>query len=188
LAGHQTLCQVAVRWMGRNVYLIASPAMRLYAAGLRLVLTESDADVVVLLRDTDFSYSKLALAANLLRRCKRLVLSNPDLTHPADHDAVVPETGALLAALSACLDETVTIDAIGKPEPLLFQTALTRAGVMPQNAVMIGDNPSTDGAGAKALGIPFVLVRPGTEISLEALWPMLPQAPSQVGRSEAFRR
>lgn len=171
LAGHQALCQVAVRWIGRRVHLVGSAQMRRYAQGLRIDLVEDDADVVVLLRDPEFNYAKLSRAANVLRRCRHLVLSNPDLTHPANDDAIVPETGALLAALSACIDESVDIEAIGKPEPFLFEVALKRAGVTPDAALMIGDNPATDGAGAARCGIPFIYVGHAAGLSLESLAP-----------------
>ena len=34
---------------------------------------------------------------------------------------------------------------------------------------MIGDNPATDGAGAKAFGVPFVLAGGRSEVSFEDL-------------------
>ena len=40
----------------------------------------------------------------------------------------------------------------------VFPDWIYRLGVTPEEAVMIGDNPTTDGAGAAAMGIPFILV------------------------------
>jgi len=39
--------------------------------------------------------------------------------------------------------------------------ALERLGVAPGEAVLVGDNPVTDGAGAKAAGVDFILVGEG---------------------------
>jgi putative hydrolase of the HAD superfamily len=46
----------------------------------------------------------------------------------------------------------------GKPSPAIFTRALALAGAGADEAVMVGDSPDTDVAGAVALGIPAVLV------------------------------
>ena len=57
----------------------------------------------------------------------------------------------------------VTVDSavVGfeKPDPRIFQAALTALGVAPGEAVFVGDSPSRDMAGARGLGMPHVLVR-----------------------------
>ena len=40
-----------------------------------------------------------------------------------------------------------------KPAARIFETALERAGARPEEAVMVGDDPETDIAGAAALGM-----------------------------------
>jgi FMN phosphatase YigB (HAD superfamily) len=50
---------------------------------------------------------------------------------------------------------------IGKPEPAMFRLGCERLGIEPGEGVMIGDNPLTDGAGAKAMGLAFWQVVPG---------------------------
>jgi FMN phosphatase YigB (HAD superfamily) len=47
---------------------------------------------------------------------------------------------------------------VGKPHPAIYERALEVAGVEPAQAVMVGDSPDTDIAGALALGIGAVLV------------------------------
>jgi putative hydrolase of the HAD superfamily len=64
----------------------------------------------------------------------------------------------LKAELAGLLDE---VDAFvvsgdvgaGKPDPRVFQAALERAGAGPDDALMVGDNPIRDVAGAQRLGI-----------------------------------
>ena len=74
----------------------------------------------------------------------------------------VPETGALLAAVLECLPG-LAFEVVGKPEPGLFRVALERLGVGSGEAVLIGDNPDTDGAGAKAAGVDFIQIGDGAE-------------------------
>lgn len=172
LAGHQTLCRQAVAAIGRPIHLVANAAMTAFAVSLGIRLTGGAPAAVVILRDTAFSFDKLEAAANAALQCRHVVLANPDRTHPGIDGAVVPETGAIAAAILACLDGAeITPEVVGKPSPFLFHEALARAGVKPAEAVMLGDNPLTDGAGARAVGIPFVLIQPGGAVDMAGLAP-----------------
>jgi len=51
---------------------------------------------------------------------------------------------------------------IGKPDPGIFEAALTELGVAPQNAVMVGDSPSRDVAGAHAAGLRVIWIDRGS--------------------------
>ncbi len=60
-------------------------------------------------------------------------------------------------------DEVVTFEDTGqrKPDPAPFKMALDRLGVRPEEALMVGDWPDRDMAGAKALGMHTVFARYG---------------------------
>lgn len=162
LAGHQTIGFLRRAHNGKPVHLIANDRLKAQAGLEGINLSHPAARLVVLLRDTGFSYETLHHAANRLRAGASLIVANPDLTHPGGSGTIVPETGALLAALGACVDlSSVPMEVIGKPSPFLFEFALSRANVMPEKALMIGDNPLTDIAGAERCGIPSILLKPG---------------------------
>ncbi|MEJ1964629.1 MAG: HAD hydrolase-like protein [Gammaproteobacteria bacterium] len=170
LAGREALHQAIGAAPSGQALVLANARMRTLAKASGLQPHSDSPEVVVLLRDTDFSYERLQQAADALCSGARLIVGNPDLTHPGRNGLAVPETGALLAALSATVDlEKIQCSIIGKPQPALFQRALAAMGVAAANAVMIGDNPSTDGAGAAALGMDFVLVGRQPGVSLAAL-------------------
>ncbi|RAV10716.1 HAD family hydrolase [Mycolicibacterium sp. GF69] len=59
------------------------------------------------------------------------------------------------------VDEFVLSFEVGsvKPDAVIFETALTRLGVAPGDAAMVGDSDEADG-GARALGCAFALVDP----------------------------
>lgn len=162
LAGALMVDILAAEAGDRAVYLMASPQIRAYASarGLRLVDDDS-AGIVALARDAHFTYDRLNGALRLLRRGAELVVSNPDMTHPGADYMPVIETGALLALFRAGMPE-VAPRIIGKPEAIMFETALERFGVDAADALMIGDNPDTDGLGAARAGIASVLVGPGS--------------------------
>lgn len=143
-----------------EVMVLGDPRMRAVARNLGVRLNRDEADIVVLLRDTRFSYSRLERAANALRKGARLILSNPDLTHPGGDGWIKPETGALLAALGSCVDlDKVDVDVVGKPSPALYLKACDALELGPEDVIMLGDNPATDLAGAQALGIRSLLTR-----------------------------
>jgi 4-nitrophenyl phosphatase len=125
---------------------------------------------MVLLRDTRFSYARLLLGVNALLDGGRLIVSNPDVTHPGVAGRVVPETGALLAAIQACIPVgALHMEVIGKPNAHLFQTACAALSIVPSQAIMIGDNPATDIIGAQQFNMAAVLVSPGSKMSLADL-------------------
>lgn len=158
LAGVETIRHVAARGF-RRVMLLCAPKMRRFAREMGVPLVRDDPDVVVLMRDARFTYAKLERAANALRDGASLIVANADRTHPGAGDRLVPETGALLAALLACVRKAeLGMRVIGKPGPLLFERACAQLAIQPHEAVMIGDNPDTDGEGALAFGIRPILV------------------------------
>jgi 4-nitrophenyl phosphatase len=165
LAGTQALGRAA-ELDARRVLVLSDGRMRAHARQLGLTLVRDDADLVVLLRDTRFSYARLEAAANCLRGGARLIVANPDFTHPGPLGRLTPETGSLLAALTACLPEPPAMEVIGKPAPRLFQRAVEVMGVEPAEAVMIGDNPDTDIAGALAFGLQGVWIGPAAGLEL----------------------
>jgi HAD superfamily hydrolase (TIGR01450 family) len=143
-----------------RVNLVASREMRAHARARGLRLATRGAEVVALARDITLTYAKIAAAVAALHGGAELVVSNPDITHPGVGSVPVPETGALLAMLTACFPN-VAPRIVGKPHPLLFEGALARFGVAAGDAVMIGDNSLTDGVGAERSGIRPILVGPG---------------------------
>ncbi len=161
LAGTAALEHVAHRSPGTRILLLGSVTLAAYARALGLhPVRDVEVDYVVVMRDRHFNYTKLAKAAEALQRGAKLVVACPDRSHPGPRREPVPEAGALAAAVIAAAG-VEAYDTIGKPEPLLFELACVRLGISPRDALMIGDNPETDGAGARRLGMRFLLVRNG---------------------------
>jgi HAD superfamily hydrolase (TIGR01450 family) len=157
LAGATAVDLVAREMRGARVMLLASTVLRTYARRLGIELVDANADVVVLGRDRQFSFGRLAAAANAIREGAELIVANPDRTHPGKDGTVVPETGALLSAILACTGD-VAYRVIGKPEPPMFWRALALLGAEAADTVMIGDNVETDGRGAVRAGMTFMHV------------------------------
>lgn len=71
----------------------------------------------------------------------------------------------ILASLGLAKDLEFIIDSskvgVEKPDPRIFHIALERAGLEPAEAVYVGDLYSIDVLGARAAGLPAILMDPG---------------------------
>jgi 4-nitrophenyl phosphatase len=145
--------------------------------GLRQALRERDFDVVVdpvLQRefvavvaglDQDFTYAKLERASTLVRAGLPFYGTNPDPTFPTPR-GLVPGAGAVLAAMYAASGRQPTV--VGKPSPLLFQTAAGRLRLGAESLLVVGDRLETDIAGGQAFGARTALVLSGVSTSAQA--------------------
>jgi HAD superfamily hydrolase (TIGR01450 family) len=157
LAGALAVELAARRWPGARVLVLGTRALTDLAAAAGLMPDHHSPEVILLARDLDLTFDRLQAAVRAAARGAPAVAANPDLTHPGRNGAVNVETGALISALRAAVpDMEVTV--VGKPAPALFAAALQSLGIEARQAVMIGDNPATDIAGAAAAGIAGVLV------------------------------
>ena len=103
----------------------------------------------------EFDFERLRRAADGVRSGVRFVATNLDPTYPGA-EGLLPGAGALAAAVATAGGRRPEV--AGKPEPAMVALVRARYG---DPVVMVGDRPSTDGAFAKALGVPFALVLSG---------------------------
>jgi HAD superfamily hydrolase (TIGR01450 family) len=128
-------------------------------AGHRVLPDDSreTADIVVVGRDTRFTYEKLLWIVEEEIRGAKVIATNPDAYHLGSRYERIPETGALTAAI-----ETITgkkVEYVGKPNPYLFQYAANQYGLSPEACVMVGDNLNTDMLGGIRAGMRTVWVK-----------------------------
>jgi HAD superfamily hydrolase (TIGR01450 family) len=152
---------LAERFPGSSAVVIGSPALHRHVieAGLRIVngtAFASRADVAVVAFHPEFHYDELRDASQAARRGAFLIGSNRDASFPMP-DGLWPGSGSIIAAVetaSGCTALTV-----GKPEPVLVQTALDRLG--PGRALMVGDRLDADLGAAHAAGVDGAIVLTG---------------------------
>ena len=116
-------------------------------------------DVVVAAFDRTFDYRKLQIAFDAIRGGARLVATNPDPYCPVPGGGL-PDCGAITAAIEAATG--VRADAVvGKPSETMAQAALSRLGVRPAEAIVVGDRLDTDVAMGVRAGMHTALVLTG---------------------------
>lgn len=84
-------CAAAAGLPSLRTLVLGNPRMKALARQVGMRLVQEEADVVVLLRDTKFSYAKLERAIQSLAKGARLIVSNPDAPHPSEDGLIVPE-------------------------------------------------------------------------------------------------
>ena len=142
--------------VGSTALVVADDGVReaLAARGVTVVQSGS-ADAVVVGWTRSFTFDTIDQAARTVRSGARLIGTNEDPTHPTPH-GLSPGCGALLAAVATAAETTPEI--AGKPHLPTAAAIKSRAKDL---SMMVGDRPSTDGALAEQLGIPFALVLSG---------------------------
>lgn len=154
---------------GQRVHLLAEGGVleALEERGVE-VADSGPRDAAVVGWSRDFDFASLAAASTVARDSGRLIATNGDPTHPTP-EGLMPGSGALLAAVATA--SGVVPEVAGKPHPpmVAYVNRNILGGSDRVTAVMVGDQPGTDGLLAERLDIPFVLVdsgvtRPGTVV------------------------
>jgi HAD superfamily hydrolase (TIGR01450 family) len=125
--------------------------------GVRRV-SEGGADAVVVGWFKEFDYDHLTAAFHAVSKGARLIGTNDDPTYPTP-DGPIPGGGSLLAAVSVAAG--VEPEVAGKPHQPMADLVRARLGDDTDDAILVGDRPSTDGAMAHRLGVRFALVMTG---------------------------
>jgi len=134
---------------GGSVYVIGEAGIKQALTDVGFTLADVDALAVVVSLDRELTYDKLLIATLLIRAGVPFIVTNQDNTLPIP-GGFAPGAGSISAALKTA-SETEPI-VIGKPQPEMYQLALERMNVLPQETLVVGDRLETDIAGGQALG------------------------------------
>jgi HAD superfamily hydrolase (TIGR01450 family) len=159
---------LAERFSGATAFVIGSAAIHRHVAdsGQRIVNgTEraDSADLVVVAAHDRLSYGELVHATRSVLAGAEMIAAGRDRTYPTA-DGVNPGTGMVVVGLEHATGATAR--SVGKPDTLIFQTALDRLG--PGRALMVGDRLDADLAGAHATGLDGAIVLTGVTTRDEA--------------------
>ncbi|MFO8034390.1 MAG: HAD-IIA family hydrolase [Candidatus Bipolaricaulota bacterium] len=132
--------------------------LREIAAEGHTICDPSEAQWVVAGMDRQLTYSKLSDTLQALISGARFLATNRDATFPME-TGQVPGAGAVIGAIEGMGFSPELV--VGKPSDTAFRAALELARVEPEQALMVGDRPETDIAGASAAGMDTALVLTG---------------------------
>ena len=145
----------------------------LHEAGF--VLTDVDPEFVVLGETRAMSFEQATRAIRLILGGARFITTNPDVAGPAT-DGIVPATGAFAAMITAATSRRPYV--VGKPNPMMFRSAMNRIQAHSETTGMIGDTMGTDIVAGMEAGLHTVLVLTGSTQAEDIA--SFPSRPSRV--------
>jgi 4-nitrophenyl phosphatase len=154
--------------VGIEVVFGGDAANRWLANGRNAAEAVGRVDAVVVGLDMEFSYGRLACAADAIRSGARFIATNRDPIYPLEK-TLMPGAGSIVAAIETASGHAPI--SLGKPGPLLLEVAAHAVGKDVRDAVMIGDSLVTDLPAAIAVGARSILMLTGvsTRAQVEAL-------------------
>ena len=145
----------------------------LHEAGF--IMTESDPDYVVIGETRNYSFDAITKAIRLIGAGSRFIVTNPDATGPSP-DGPLPATGAVAALITKATGKEPYV--VGKPNPMMFRSAMNKIGAHSENTGMIGDRMDTDIVAGIEAGLHTILVLTG--ISDQAEIDKYPFRPDEI--------
>ena len=115
----------------------------------------SDVDGVLVREDHALPGAAITNAIRLIERGARFIATNPDATGPSA-DGPVPAAGSVAALITKATGRDPYF--VGKPNPMMFRSALNRIEAHSETTVMVGDRMDTDIVAGIEAGLHTVLV------------------------------
>lgn len=133
---------------------------RAFAAEGFSVADASDVHAVVVGLDTALTHQRLCLACDaILRFDARLIALHRNRLYPDADGRALPSVGAVVEAISYATQAVPEV--MGKPNAAIYRQALEALYLAPEEALMVSDDPFSDLAGARRLGIRAAFVLSG---------------------------
>ncbi len=143
---------------GGSAYVIGEAGILTALHDAGYIMTETDPDFVVLGETRNYSFEAITKAIRLIGRGARFIATNPDATGPSA-EGPMPATGAVAALITKATGKEPYV--VGKPNPMMFRSALNRIGAHSEETGMIGDRMDTDVVAGIEAGLHTVLVLTG---------------------------
>jgi NagD protein len=142
-----------------SAYVIGEAGLTtaLYESGY--TLTDSDPDYVVLGETRTYSFEAITKAIRLVGGGARFIATNPDVTGPSP-DGPLPATGSVAALITRATGAEPYF--VGKPNPMMFRSAMNRIEAHSESTIMVGDRMDTDVVAGIEAGLETVLVLSGS--------------------------
>jgi NagD protein len=141
-----------------SAYVIGEAGLTtaLHEAGY--ILSDNNPDYVILGETRTYSFESLTTAIRLILAGSRFICTNPDPTGPSER-GILPAAGSVAALITKATGKEPYF--VGKPNPVMFRTALNRVGGHSETTAMIGDRMDTDVIAGVEAGLNTFLVLSG---------------------------
>jgi NagD protein len=142
-----------------SAYVIGEAGLTTALYEVGYTLTDTDADFVVLGETRTYSFEAITRAIRLIDRGARFIATNPDVTGPSP-EGPLPATGSVAAMITKATRREPYF--VGKPNPMMFRSAMNRIEAHSESTVMVGDRMDTDVVAGIEAGLDTILVLSGS--------------------------
>ncbi len=142
----------------KTVYLVGTPALEQSFAEGGILLTEQQADIVVIGFDTTLTYHKLERACTFIRNGALFLATHMDANCPTE-EGVIPDCGAMCRLISHSTGMMPRF--LGKPSRETIDMVLLKTGRKKEEVAFVGDRIYTDVATGVKNGAKGILVLSG---------------------------
>ncbi len=150
---------LAEQMPGGSAYAIGEAGLTTALHEVGYTLTDTDPDYVVLGETRTYSFEAITQAIRLVERGARFIATNPDATGPSP-DGPMPATGSVAALITRATGAVPYF--VGKPNPMMFRSAMNRIAAHSEKSVMVGDRMDTDVVAGIEAGLETILVLTGS--------------------------
>lgn len=144
---------------GGSAYVIGEAGLTTALHEVGYTLTDVDPDFVVLGETRTYSFEAITRAVRLIGDGARFIATNPDVTGPSA-EGPLPATGSVAAMITKATGREPYF--VGKPNPMMFRSALNRIEAHSESTTMIGDRMDTDVVAGIEAGLDTILVLTGS--------------------------
>jgi NagD protein len=141
-----------------SAYVVGEAGLTTALHDIGYVLTDTDPDYVVLGETRTYSFEAITRAIRLVDAGARFIATNPDPTGPSA-EGPLPACGAVAALITKATGAAPYV--IGKPNPMMFRSAMNRIDAHSESTAMIGDRMDTDVVAGMEAGLRTFLVLTG---------------------------
>ena len=165
---------------GGSAYVIGEAGLTTPLHQVGYTLTDVGPDFVVLGETRTYSFEAITKAIRLILGGARFIATNPDVSGPSA-EGPLPATGSVAALITKATGREPYF--VGKPNPMMFRSAMNRIEAHSEGTVMIGDRMDTDVVAGIEAGLQTILVLTGSTTREEI--ERYPFRPSRVFESIA---
>ncbi len=157
---------------GGSAYVVGETGLTAAVHDIGYVMTDQDPDYVVLGETRTYSFEAITRAIRLINDGARFIATNPDPSGPSAQ-GMLPATGSVAAMITRATGAEPYF--VGKPNPMMFRSAMNRIEAHSESTVMIGDRMDTDVVAGIEAGLDTILVLTGsTQAADVARFPFRP--------------
>lgn len=143
---------------GGSAFVVGEVGLTTALHDAGFIMTEADPDFVVVGETHTYSFEAITKAIRLISRGARFIATNPDATGPSP-EGILPATGAITSLITKATGAEPYV--VGKPNPMMFRSALNKIGAHSKSTAMIGDRMDTDIMAGMEAGLHTFLVLSG---------------------------